>query len=185
MELKRTALLLCFFLVFTGCRSHGEMEQALSLRSRLLSAGCSFLCYITAEYEDHGEAFTLFCRSEGEFVTFEVQQPESLQGITGRLERDSGMLTFDEQILAFPLLAGGRLSPVGAPGLLVQALRSGRIIACGAEGEGLHLTVADSYADDAYVLEIRTDASGLPVAAEVAWQGRRTVSMVLEEFTFL
>lgn len=182
--MKHASLLLALLFTLCGCSGRAELDEALALRSRLLSTGCSFTCHITADYSDRLQQFSLSCSAQGEELSFCVESPESIQGIRGHISQDEGALHFDGEILAFPLLAGDRLSPVSAPYFLLKALRSGYITACGREGEGLRISVNDSYADDALTLEVWTDGSGHPVAAEIGWQGRRMVSMEVEGFAF-
>lgn len=185
--MKRLVLALAMVVFLTGCSGEQEMEEALQIRSRLLAASsCSFRCQITADYIDTVEQFTLDCAMDsGGTLTFSVVEPQSISGVTGKVNGEEGALTFDETILAFPLMADDRLSPVSAPWLLMNTLKQGYITACSREGEGLHLTIDDSYADDALTLEIWTDGSGNPTAGEVCWQGRRVVSMSVEDFACL
>ena len=185
--MKRLTSLLMTLIVFSGCAAaNGEMEEALNIRSRMLSSGCSFRCQITADYIDTVEVFTLDCSVDPDGkVEFTVVEPESIRSITGQVEGEKGALTFDDVILAFPLMADDRLSPVSSPWILIQTVRKGYITACTREGEGLHLTIDDSYADDALTLEVWTDQQGFPTAGEICWQGRRVVSMTVEGFAYL
>ena len=184
--MKRLSILLALMVFLSGCAGeNGEMGDALSLRSKLLSTGCSFRCRITADYIDTVEIFTLECEQSGtEPMHFRVAEPESIRDITGQVENGEAALTFDDTILAFPLMADDRLSPVSAPYLLIKALRDGYITACTREGDGLHLSINDTYADNALTLEVWTDAEGNVLAGEIGWQGRRIVSMEVEGFTF-
>lgn len=162
------------------------MEEALTIRNRLLSSGCSFRCEITADYIDTVEVFTLDCTTtDNGGLSFSVVEPESISGVAGSVSGGEGALTFDDVVLAFPLMADDRISPVSAPWLLISTLRSGYITACAREGEGLRLTIDDSYADDALTLEVWTDGEGNPTAGEISWQGRRVVSMTVEDFAYL
>lgn len=184
--MKRIALVLSLLLL-SGCASADrEMEQALTVRSRLANSGCSFRCEITADYIDTVEEFALDCSMDtaGE-LTFSVVRPETISDITGKVTAEEGMLTFDDTVLAFPLMADDRLSPVSSPWILIQTLRAGYITACVREEELLHLTVDDSYADDALTLEVWLEEDGAPAAAEISWQGRRVVSMQVEDFAYL
>lgn len=184
--MRRFALLLAPILLLTGCAGDRLQQEALDLRSKCLGAGgCSFRVEITADYIDSVEEFQLECTMDSAgVVSFTVVEPEEIQGITGTVSGEEGALTFDDQILAFPLMADDRLSPVSGPWILMQALRSGYIQSYTEEDGLIHLTVNDSYADDALTVEVWT-RDGVPVAAEVAWQGRRAVSMEIEGFTFL
>lgn len=183
--MKRIMAFLAVFCLCGCSAADQEMEEALAVRSRLLSSDCSFRCEITADYIDTVEVFTLECTTDDGALGFSVAEPESISGITGTVSNGEGALTFDEAVLAFPLMADDRISPVSAPWLLISALRSGCITACAHEGDGLHLSIDDSYDDDALTLEIRMDANGYPVSGEISFQGRRVVSMTVENFVYL
>ena len=183
--MKRIILLLVPVLLLSGCAGDGLQEQALAIRSSCLGAReCRFQAEITADYIDSVEEFTLDCVTDSDgILTFTVESPEAIAGITGTVSGEEGTLIFDDQILGFPLMAEDRLSPVSAPWIAMKALRSGYLRAYVQEGDLLHLTVDDSYADDALTVEVWA-RDGIPVAAEIAWQGRRAVSMEIENFTF-
>lgn len=183
--MKRILLLPVLMLALAGCSAgNGEMEAALELRGRCLGAqSICFRAQIAADYIDSVEEFALDCTVDSDgAVSFSVSSPEDISGITGQVRDRQGALTFDDEILAFPLMADERLSPIAAPWLMIKALRSGYISACVQEGEKLHITVDDSYADDALTLEIWA-AEGSVEAAEIAWKGRRSLSMEIEDFT--
>jgi hypothetical protein len=91
-------------------------------------------------------------------------------------------VVFDGLVLGYPLLADGRLSPLAAPWVMHKALREGCIIAVGREGELLHLTIDDSYADNALTVELWLE-DGQVDQAEIAWEGRRCVTMTVEDFS--
>lgn len=182
--MKRVLPVLAVVLLLTGCmQTDGAMNEALALRSAVLGGGeITFDAEITVDYIDTVEEFTLSCSVDaGGVVTFAVTEPETISGIMGNVSGQEGALTFDGQILAFPLMADDRLSPISAPWILMSALRGGNITACVREGELLHITVDDSYAEDALTLEVWAEDGAL-VAAEIAWQGRRMVSMELENY---
>ena len=175
-------LLLVFFL---GCSGPDPaMEVALELRSRCLGAGqITFEAEICADYITSIEQFTLECAFDGtDTMTFTVAEPEEISGIRGTVSGTEGTVGYDDTVLGFPMLAEGRLSPLAAPWVLVKALREGCIIAVGREGEMLHLTVDDSYADNALTLDIWLE-DGKVEAAEIAWEGRRCVTMTVEDFS--
>ena len=86
-------------------------------------------------------------------------------------------------MLALPLLADGRLSPAAGPYLLMKALAEGRFRSCVREGELLHLTIGESYADDTLETELWLQGE-TPVAAEISWRGRRNLTMEIPAFSF-
>ena len=115
-------------------------------------------------------------------MTFSVTEPEEIAGIRGTVRGTEGTVQFDETALAFPLLAEGRLSPLSAPWVLMKAIRSGCIIAAGTEGEAVHVIIDDSYADNALSVDLWLE-EGRVTEAEIAWEGRRCVTMTVEDFS--
>ena len=185
--MKWIALVLVLVLL-TGCGvHHGELREVMDLRSRLLSArGCSFDAVVTAEYSDKTYTFTLSYTADNQGnVTFQVQEPETIAEITGSISAEGGKLTFDDQALAFELLADGQVTPVSAGYLLVKTLRSGYIRGCGVDGDETQVFIDDSYQEDALNLEIRLNGENLPVSAEILYQDRRFLSMEVKNFRLL
>ena len=174
-------LLLVFFL---GCSGRDlAMEEALALRSRCLAGNVSFEAEIRADYITNIESFTLECAfDEAGEMAFTVTEPDDIEGIRGTVTGTEGTVVFDDMVLGYPLLAEGRLSPLAAPWVLVKALREGCILAVGQEEELLHLTIDDSYADNALTLDIWLE-DGKVEEAEIAWEGRRCVTMTVEDFS--
>jgi len=66
--------------------------------------------------------------------------------------------------------------------VLVKALREGYIVSAVREGELLHLTIDDSYADNALTVDIWLE-EGTVEEAEIAWEGRRCVTMTVDDFS--
>ena len=159
----------------------------MSLRQELLSgAGYSFLVDITADYGDLLCGISMICRcNKSGDLEFTVTQPESIAGITGRIADNSANLTFGDKILGFSLLADNQFSPVSAPWILMQTLRSGYIRSVADTKQGAFICYDDSYDDDALQVDVWLDNSNRPVSAEIVWQNRRILSMQITDFTFL
>lgn len=185
--MKRIFAVLLAALMLTGCGfDNPGLDRAMKLRADLLAAECSFDAVITADYGDKIYTFTLRCLGDSSGnLAFEVTRPESIAGITGKISDDGGYLTFDNAALAFELLADNQISPVSAPWVLLRTLRSGYVTACSEEGDGLRLSVDDSYKEDALHLDIRLDGSDIPVRAEILWNGRRIITIDVENFEIL
>ena len=183
--------LLCVFGVlffFAGCSKEDPyLMRGLALREKLLNTEkCSFSANITADYGDKFYTFTMQCYADKDGnIKFTVVKPDSISGISGALSAIGGKLTFNDTALSFPLLADGEVSPVSAPWLLIHTLRSGYLTSCCAEEGGVRLTIHDSYEEDALQLDIWLDSHDLPVNAEILWQGRRVLSLSVEDFTFV
>ena len=181
---KLTAVMLA--LVFlSGCTGKdGEMDRCMALRAKLLGCErCTFDCTVTADYGDALQSFSLHCEGEADGnLGFEVLNPESIAGITGRFRDGEGELTFDEAALSFPLLADDQVTPVSAPWILLKTLLGGYLTACGMEEDLLRLTINDSYEDDALQLEIWLNDDDQPVQAEIIYCGRRIITMEVEKF---
>jgi len=182
--LRKTAWLLTLVLLFTGCSGkREELDRAMKLRTSLLAGDCSFDVEITADYGDELYAFAVSCRGDSRGnLAFTVTSPETIAGITGVIEQGEGKLTFENTVLAIPLLADGQLTPVSAPWILLKTLQGGYLTAAGMEEDLLRLTVQDSYAEDALQLDIWLDREDMPVRADVLYDGRRILAMKVTNF---
>ena len=179
------ALLAVLFL--TGCTgAEAELDRAMALRAKLLSASVSFDAEITADYGDTVHTFSVYCEGDSKGnLGFRVTAPETIADITGRITAGKGELTFRDTALAFPLLAEDTLSPVSAPWIFYQTLRGGYLTAAGMEEELLRLTIDDSYEEDALTVDIWLDGQDLPVRAELLHEGRRILTLIIENFSIL
>lgn len=184
---KLWVLLTVLFLV--GCNgADSEMSRGMALRERLLHCtSCNFDAEITADFGDKTYTFNLQCQGKSDgSMTFSVQKPDTISGISGTLSAGGGKITFDEdRTVAFPMLAEGEVTPVSAPWLLYNTLRSGYLAACGMEGESLRLTINDSYEEEALQLDVWLDAEDRPKSAEIFWEGRRILSIRVSNFQIL
>ena len=175
-------------LFLLGCAPGADpLEKGITLRTGLLEGnGCGFFATVTADYNDYLHTFVLQCVADSSgAVRFEVIAPDSISGITGIMTGEEGTLTFDDEVLLFSPLADGQLAPVTGPWVFLKALRSGYLVSCGQTGYGSILTLDDSYAEDAFRLEVGLDDRDLPVFAEIYWQGRRILSMRIDNFEIL
>ena len=178
--------ILCLVLVclLCGCgRKDDALDRALAMRMRLQGAACSFSCTVTADYGEKIHVFSMECTADvsGD-MTFEVLTPEPISGITGVVSQSQGKLTFDDKALAFELLADGQFSPVSAPWIFIRTLRGGYLTSCTETDYGMLLCIDDSYEADPLRLDVRMDRDGNPISAEILWQGRRILSMEIENF---
>lgn len=180
-------LAMAALVLLTGCTGSGEaLDEVMALRADLLAASCSFRAVVTADYGDAVHTFTMDCQSDTSGgLSFTVVEPESIAGITGTVSREGGELTFDDTVLAFPLLADGQFSPVSGPWVLMRTLRGGYVTACGQEEGMIRATINDSYEEDALQLDIWLDGSGLPHRAEILWDGWRVLTLEVEMFEYL
>lgn len=186
--MKRQMLALALMVVLLGgCSGKDrELDRVMALRAKMLSSECSFDAEVTADYLDGAAEFGLRCRMEANgAVTFTVTEPESIAGITGRLDQEGGKLTFDGEAVAFPLLADGEVSPISAPWILTRTLRSGCLTSCGREGEFLRAAIDDSYEADALHLDIWLTEENLPCRGDITWKDRRILTVTIQNFTIL
>ena len=178
--------ILPLFLVFLlGCSGPDPaMEAALDLRSRCLaSPNVRFRAEIRADYITGFEEFTLDCETSPDgAVSFRVASPEEIADICGTVRQDEGTVEFDGAVLAYPLMARERLSPLGGPWVVMKAIRSGCIIAAGQEGELIRITIDDSYAENALTVDVWL-RDGQVIQAEVAWEGLRCLVMTFDDFS--
>lgn len=183
--MKRIGAIFLSLLFLTGCsRTPRELQQALDLRTELLSAeGCSFTADITADYGDSLQKFSLSCQGDAQGnVRFSVTEPEPIRGITGTLSAEGGKLTFDDHALAFSYLTDDQLSPVSGPWVFLRTLRGGYLEAAGKEGERIHVLAKDSYDDSALSVDLWLEAGNIPNRCEILYRGRRILTLEIRDF---
>ena len=157
-------------------------QQALDFRQALLENGCSFEAEITADFEDYVCSFTLLCEDSPDGgMQMRILAPETLAGISARVEGEQAKLVFDDTEAAFGTLSEPGISPMAAPARLAQAWRSGYIRFSGAEDGTLHVTYLCGYGED----EIRVDtwfSDSAPMRAELSCDGHTTVQIDVTDF---
>ena len=156
----------------------------MRLRELMLnSSRCSFVADVVADYGEYTYHFKLdcICDATGN-LAFSVLEPDTITGLKGTVGIGGGNLVFEDQVLAFPPLTENELSPISAPMLMMQALRSGYIRAAGINGEVLHVIIDDSYEGEALQANIYFDKERKPVSCELIWNGSRILSLSVENF---
>ena len=183
--MKRVVALVYLCILLTGCSSGEDgMDTAMDLRAQLLKASTvSFQLDVSADYGDTLNLFSMECSADQDgTVAFSVTAPDTISGITGKISAGTGVLTFEDMALYFPIIAQERISPVSAPWILMKTLRGGYLRAAGREEEQLRLTIDDSYEEDALQVDIWLDEKNLPRRAEVLCEGRLILSLDVRNF---
>lgn len=183
--MKRVCWLLGLMLFLAGCSPENrELSSAMQLRDRLLTAeSCSFQAEITADYGDSMHTFSMDCQGDAVgTLHFEITQPQTIAGIRGNISDAGGNITFEDQALYFPLLTDDLLVPASAPWIFLKTLRSGYITSVCSEEGLMHITVDDSYAEDALTLDIWLEEETKPNRADILHDGKRILSLEVENF---
>ena len=184
--MKRIFLVFVLCLLLTGC-GRSKADTGLQVREQLQSSkGCSFRTVITADYTDVLYEFELDCSADAMGnLTFEVIAPESIAGISGFIKEEAGAITFDDEVLAFDLMADDQITPISAPWILVNTLRSGFLRGSTDTDEGTVLLIDDSYEERAMRLQVWLNDENIPIASDIIWDGRRILSLIVSDFTYL
>ena len=183
--MKKCGLIFFVFFLLTGCSgTPAEMETALELRSRLLqSQACSFDASITADYGNKIHTFSMHCQSDDKGdLSFIITEPETISGIGGKISSGGGRLTFEDTALYFELIAEDQLSPVSAPWILMRTLRSGYITSSCREDDSIRISVDDGYEQDPICLDIWLNSENEPGQADILYDGRRILSVAVDNF---
>ncbi len=185
--MKRIGVLLLMIVMLCGCSGGSEqLDRAMALRGKIQQKEVTFEAVVTADYGDKVQTFSMECHADtlGN-LKFKVKEPGNIAGISGTISKGNGKLTFDDQVLAFDILADELISPVSGPWVLMETLRSGYLTSCSTEGELLRVAIDDSYEENALHLEVWLDSNDIPKQCEVYWQGRRLLSIDVKNFAFL
>ena len=83
------------------------------------------------------------------------------------------------------MLADGELSPISAPWVLVNTLRSGYLTSCGKDGDSFRVTINDSYQDEYVQVDVWLSDDNMPTYAEFLWRGHRILSLNVDAFTIV
>ena len=183
----KLAVFFCLVFLLSGCGNSGTLpDRALALRDKILeSDGCSFQCEITADYGEKQYVFSMDCKTDREGnLVFAVTKPATIHGITGKINTSGGAITFDDKVLAFQTMADGQITPVSAPWLLMKTLRSGYIKGVSEDDDGYQIAIDDSYEEKTFQLNVEVE-DNYPECCEIFWEGRRVLTVKVEEFTYL
>ena len=173
--------------MLSGCKSDSDLNRMIEIRQSLLGSNvCSFDLEVAADYVDSLFEFSMRCQADSTgTVNFEITSPETLAGVSGKIEAEKGQIIFDDTVVVFDLLTDGLATPISAPWLLIHTLRGGYINAAGADGELCLFQIDDSYAEETLRLDIWIDQTDVPVAADILWNGRRIVALTIKNFRFV
>lgn len=185
--MKRMLAGILVMLHLTGCSFvQTKVDEALDLRSRLQNSCFTFDTRVTADYLDKLYEFSMKCDVDADGkLLFQVTSPETLEGISGNISPEGGKFTFDDKVLLFEPIADGLVTPVTAPWVAIKALKGGYIKGCEKYEQGIHIQLNDSYEEETLHLDVWTDSKNLPMAAHIYWEGRRILSLEIENFIFL
>lgn len=182
--MKRLLVCVLVVLCLSGCTRENGIDRTIDLRQKILTAQkCEFIGEIFADYGDVLYSFELQCVFDQQGnMEFSVIAPDSIGGITGKIEGQIGYLTFDDKSLAFPLLADDQLTPVSAPWVFMKCLRSGYIHSAGTQGDMTYVCINDSFQDDALQLDIWLNQNDIPVRAEILYLNKRILTISIAGF---
>lgn len=141
-------LLVCVLmttLLLTGCGKAGVSEAeelALTIRGEYLAMdGCAARAAITADYGQRVYRYELAVAVSGEETVLTLSAPETVAGLSARLDGEESLLEFDGVSVETGPLDGNGLTPVSAVPALLEAAKSGYITACALEEDGTVLRV--------------------------------------------
>lgn len=134
----RRSLLICVLMMtlsLSACGGGGggsEAEElALTIRGEYLAmTSCAAQAVVTADYGQRVYRYELSAAVNGEEALFTLTAPETVAGLTARIEEDEGWLEYDGAILETGELAPGGLTPMGAIPALLETARSGYLDTC-------------------------------------------------------
>lgn len=185
--MKKVMVLLVAMLLLSGCSGTKDAQNdLLKMRKDLSGKEYAFLASIHADFGENTYDFKLDCRfdSAGN-MTFSIISPETISGITGKINTAGGQLTFDDKAVAFCLIADGQISPVCAPWLIIKGLRSGFLSSWGSEDGAKILSIDDTFEGENVTFRILIAKDQQIKSAEILWEGRSILSVAVENFRYL
>ena len=186
--MKRLLSILLISVTLSGCSiSENDINQVIGLRTKLQNGDqCSFDTCITVDYGESLSSFELSCKiDDQQNWEITVIRPQTIAGITCRIAGEKGQLTFDDKAVAFEMIADGQITPISAPWLVMKALAGGYINSTVVKNDGLVVRIDDSYSDFLFSVDLWLNENNIPYFAEIVWQGKRIVSMDINNFTIV
>ena len=187
-------LLLCvpMILLLAGCGpakvSQAE-ELALTIRGEYLEmTTCSSKLSITADYGQRVYQYEVDAAVEGENTTLTLTAPETVAGMTARLQSGESLLEYDDIVLETGPLNEDGLTPVSAIPVLLETARSGYITAVSLDREAgtLRMDCGDPEEEPGTGTEISlwfdADSHAL-VRGEISLDGFRVIQCEFTDFT--
>ena len=185
--MKKVLALLATMLLLGGCgKTENVQNDLLKMRKELSGKRYSFLACIHADFGENTYDFKLDCQFDAiGNMTFTIISPETISGITGKIDRAGGALVFDDKAVVFNLLADGQISPVCAPWLVMKGLCGGFLSSWGQQSDGTILTIDDSFQGKNVSFRVSLTKNLQPRSAEILWEGRCILSVMVEDFRYL
>lgn len=183
--MKRLFVWILLPLLLTGCNDlSDDLDAGMQLRSRLLqSEQCVFTTEISAEYDDRICLFAMDCEAdENGDLAFTVVQPLTIAGISGTLTGEEGQLQFENVALQFPLKVEDLPSPISAPWILLNALRSGFLTSACVEGDEICLSIDDIFQGRTLKTDVWLNSVNVPSRADILYEGRKILTMRVKKF---
>ena len=113
-----------------------------------------------------------------------VAAPETLAGITAAVDETGGTVTYDGLMMDFGLLANGRLAPAAGPAVVAYCWSSA-YLAAGGEEDGpvparpMRKDYEEKNAQGGHLVL----KNGIPIYAEVCYNGQRILNLTISEFS--
>ena len=187
MPWKKLLCCVIICLILSGCQHQvSPTQDALDFRTALLEAGgCQFQAVIGADYGDRVYSFTVTCmyNTDGT-ASITVLQPEEIAGITAKVSENGTKIEFENMALDFGVMANGTVSPMMACQVLGRCWSSSYISCGGSDGDLQRITYLDGYEEEELTVDTWLDGTGLPVYAEMMYDGTRCLTLQLTDFRF-
>ena len=184
--MKKLMTLFLLLICLTGCKGEDRLlSQAIRFRGELVEAGgCSFIADLECDYGEIVEHFSLqFDWTEGSGGELTLLEPETIAGITARVSPEEGTVTYDGLALGFAPLAEDSVSPAGAPALVVDCWSRAYIHSAGEDGERYRVCYQKNYGQNAMLIDTYFE-NGIPILAELCYNGKRILKLSISDFTF-
>ena len=143
MRKQICALMMTLCLLLTSCAGKGNEtssadELALNIRTEYLAmTGCSTKVDITADYGQRVYEYTIAVSwQKGGETVLTILAPESIAGITARIDNGTGYLEYDGASVETGAVTTSGLSPVEAIPMIFESIFTGYIASCDFEMSG-------------------------------------------------
>ena len=182
MRKRFLSVLMIPLLLLAGC---GEREAKLERRfaafrdAVLGAASITFRAELTADFGGTAESYVLDAAYDGRETAVTVVEPRLLAGVTARARWGETTVEYGGVMLGMGELDADGLTPASALPVLLQAMAGGGMELLWEE-DGL--LAARLYAGENSRCTVWLDENDIPVAAEIASDGRAVVACTIKDW---
>lgn len=186
MKKTVTAMALCAVFCLSACGNATLRAEEIQ-KTYAAQSGYQAQAIVSIPRAEETLCYTLAVEASGEETEVSVLAPETIAGITARVQNDTLALCYDGWVLDAGTVSE-QVSAVNAVPFVMHAIAEGYLCSCGTERIDGQNCLCPCYStqrgDDTFFVTVAFDASGAPLAAEIVQEETVLSAVQFTAFTF-